>query len=192
MNSLLEIAVKVIIILLMLKYMNLLDNNKFKVVTFVIVGAVIDYILFANNMNENVWGYVSYYLLNILIFTGLCKNIKEGLFYGICFYTIQSIFSIIGIYVNLYVTMQFYQIMTYLTIVLSAASLLGAKHVNIISYKKNNQLFFLINFIVFCTAVSFNYYMSINYQVMPDIYYIGFIILGIWVVLNIVLSYRIK
>lgn len=192
MNSLLEIAVKVIIILLMLKYMNLLDNNKFKVVTFVIVGEVIDYILFANNMNENVWGYVSYYLLNILIFTGLCKNIKEGLFYGICFYTIQSIFSIIGIYVNLYVTMQFYQIMTYLTIVLSAASLLGAKHVNIISYKKNNQLFFLINFIVFCTAVSFNYYMSINYQVMPDIYYIGFIILGIWVVLNIVLSYRIK
>ena len=88
--------------------------------------------------------------------------------------------------------MQFYQIMTYLTIVLSAASLLGAKHVNIISYKKNKQLFFLINFIVFCTAVSFNYYMSINYQVMPDIYYIGFIILGIWVVLNIVLSYRIK
>lgn len=192
MNSLFEIAVKVIILLLMLKYMNLLDNNKLKVVTFVIVGVVIDYILFANNMNENVWGYVSYYLLNILIFTGLCKNIKEGLFYGICFYTIQSIFSIIGIYVNLYVTMQFYQIMTYLTIVLSAASLLGAKHVNIISYKKNNQLFFLINFIVFCTAVSFNYYMSINYQVMPDIYYIGFIILGIWVVLNIVLSYRIK
>lgn len=193
MNILLEVVVQIIIMLLMLKYMDLLDNNKYKVIAVVIISAVINYTVFSMNPMENLWGKIIYYLINILIFTGLCKNIKEGLFYGICFYTIQSIFSIIGLYVNLYVTTQFYQLMTYLTIVLSSILSIIAKRVNIISYKKNNMfLYFIINSIALCSAVVFNYYMSINYQLMPDIYYIGFIILGIWVVLNTALSYRIK
>lgn len=192
MNILLEAVIIVILIILMLKFMHLLNNDKIKVGTILIISVIINYIIFSMNPFENIWGKVIYYLINILIFTGLCKDTKEGLFYSISFYTIQSIISIIGLYINLYVTMQLYQIMAYLTIAISAALLIMAKRINIVNYNENFKLLYFINIISLCIAISFNYYISVNYQLMPDIYYIGFIILGVWIVLNLVLNIRIK
>ena len=191
MQILLEVIVKFFIIIIMLKLLDLL-NDRNKVAVAAGIGIVFDFALLSMNYNENIIGFIACYLFDILIIAGLCKDIKEGLLYGICFQIIIAIFSIIAIYYNIYVSSTFYQLMPCLTVLLTACLLFVIKYFGLIKYTEKNMLLYIINVVCLIGAIYFNRYLTTNYELMPDIFYWGFVILGIWLIVNVAYQKMIK
>lgn len=184
MKILLDIVIKLIIIIIMLKAMHLLDDNKNKIIIIALIYLASNYLMLSTYITENTIIRFIYYLINIFISASLCIKINEGLFYSLIFYTTEAIINSITLYISIYINDQFHQIMPEITYIICACLLIVAKKINLIKYENNNYLLYAINVICFFVAIFFNFYMTINYQLMPNIYYLGFIILGISFILN--------
>lgn len=184
MTILLEEMVKIIIIAAMLQIVHLLDDNKNKIMIISIISIIINYLLLSMELTKNIVGCATFYTINILIIAMMCKEISKGIFYGICYYFIQPIISVVILYLNVYMNMQFSSLSSYIIALLSAGILSEVHYLKLVRYRGNLIILYLLNTVALLVSIYYGYCLMSNYVMLSEVFYYGLIILVIWVFLN--------
>ncbi|WP_294580101.1 hypothetical protein [uncultured Thomasclavelia sp.] len=184
MIILLEELVRIIILIAMLQIIHVLDDNKNKISILSILSIIINFIISFFNLANNIAGVIFYYVINIGLIMLMCKKLSNGLFHGICYYIVEPLVAILILYLNTCLNMQFSSLSSYIVALLCAGILSAVHYFQLVRFRGNVVKLLVINGLMLIVAVYSNYCLSNNYNLLNNWYFIGVIIIVIWICSN--------